>query len=89
MGSKNKPGAFDCYSNAMPDEPMFILLARDPKAPGLVFDWATKREAQVEAGVRPHSDMALVQEARECAANMRRWRVENYGAWRPQPQEEN
>lgn len=29
MGTKNNPGAFDCYANAEPDEPMFVLLARD------------------------------------------------------------
>lgn len=29
MGTKNNPGEFDCYANAAPDEPMFILLGRD------------------------------------------------------------
>lgn len=30
MGTKSNPTQFDCYANALPDEPMFILLARDP-----------------------------------------------------------
>lgn len=40
MGTKNNPGKFDCYAKADPDEPMFILLGRDPLAPSLVLMWA-------------------------------------------------
>lgn len=29
MGTKNKPGTYDCYATAHPDEPMFILLGRE------------------------------------------------------------
>lgn len=82
MGSKNNPGAFDCYSNALPDEPMFIVLGRDPQAPSLVEEWAAGREAAVTAGAKPASDLAMVKEARECAANMREWRKMNFNAWR-------
>lgn len=70
MGTKNNPGTYDCYDNAEPDEPMFILLARDLSAPGLVMQWAAYREAQ-------GADPAKVAEARECAAAMRRWRAAN------------
>ena len=28
MGTKNNPGRFDCYGNAEPDEPIFVLLGR-------------------------------------------------------------
>lgn len=70
MGTKNKPGNFDCYANAEPDEPMFILLARDKGAPLLVEHWALQRAAQGE-------DEAKVQEALDCAHNMRKWREEN------------
>lgn len=82
MGSKNEPGSFDCYHNALPDEPMFILLARDPSAPDLVDAWATERQRQINKGFRPASDQAMVDEAITCAANMRHWRVVNNGAWR-------
>lgn len=69
MGTKNNPGAFDCYTNAEPDEPMFILLGRDRHAPRLVEWWAQLRENEGE-------DPAKVTEARECAQNMRVFREE-------------
>lgn len=69
MGTKNNPGAFDCYANAEPDEPMFVLLGRDKDAPDLVQEWASRRE-------REHEDPEVVREAMQCAANMRRYREE-------------
>lgn len=45
MATKNNPGPFDCYANAGPDEPMFILLGRDALAPSLVRLWAHARLA--------------------------------------------
>lgn len=82
MGTKANPAKFDCYANALSDEPMFILLARDPKAPKLVRAWAAQREHDVAMKERPHADLAMVAEARECADNMERWRKENNGKWR-------
>jgi len=70
MATKNKPGEFDCYANAEPDEPMFILLARDRMAPALVRLWAAKREFD---GENPEK----VREALRCAADMEAWREEN------------
>jgi hypothetical protein len=67
MGTKNKPGKFDCYENAEPDEPMFILLARDPLASILVDLWA-----QMRALTRGDSPKVL--EAIECASAMRWWK---------------
>lgn len=69
MGTKNNPGKYDCYEKADPDEPLFVLLARDPLAPVLVELWATLR-AQL-AG-----NPSKVDEARACADAMRRWKVE-------------
>lgn len=66
MGTKNSPGDFDCYANADADEPMFILLGRDPMAPYLVEMWAQLREQQNE-------HPGKVWEARECAGLMREW----------------
>lgn len=66
MGTKNNPGSFDCYANAHPDEPMFILLGRDKHAPTLVWLWATLRELDGE-------DPEKVREARECCAKMMEW----------------
>jgi hypothetical protein len=72
MGTKNNPGDFDCYANAEPDEPMFILLARDEYAPALIRRWARKRAAAGE-------DPAKVEEARACAKAMEEWRLANRG----------
>jgi hypothetical protein len=82
MGTKNNPGEFDCYNNALPDEPMFILLGRDPTAPLRVEEWAKAREHLINFGHRPESDRAMVAEARECAEAMRAWRAANDGKWR-------
>ncbi len=67
MGTKLKPGKFDCYANAAPDEPMFVLLARDPLAPILVRLWADLRE---HAAGNP----SKVFEARDCAIDMEKWK---------------
>ena len=71
MGSKNKPGNFDCYATAEPDEPMFVLLGRDPLAPLLVELWAGLRAVLVKAEGEPEK----IKEARQCAANMRDWPI--------------
>ena len=63
MGSKNNPGQFDCYANAAPDEPMFVLLGRDRHAAVLVHLWAVMRHAAGE-------DLAKVHEAINCANSM-------------------
>jgi hypothetical protein len=63
MGSKLHPGKFDCYENAEPDEPMFILLGRDRHGADLVRLWALMRHAGGE-------DEAVVGEALECAKSM-------------------
>ena len=42
MGTKNNPGEYDGYTKAEPDEPMFVLLARDPLAADQVRDWARR-----------------------------------------------
>ena len=66
MSTKNNPGAYDCYANAAPDEPMFVLLGRDKHAPTLVWLWAALRELDQE-------DPAKVKEAQQCMADMLTW----------------
>jgi hypothetical protein len=68
MGTKRNPGKFDCYDAAGEDEPMFVLLARDPLAPILVEAWASLRE---HAAGNP----LKVAEARDCAKAMRTWKA--------------
>ena len=69
MGSKENPGRFDCYGAAEPDEPMFILLGRDPDAPQLVRDWVIRRQARGEAGDK-------LMEALDCASKMDAFRMD-------------
>lgn len=66
MGTKNNPGNYDCYENADPDEPLFILLGRDPLAASLVEVWAF---CQASIGETPEK----IEEAQQCAQNMRSW----------------
>lgn len=66
MGTKNNPGSFDCYANAAPDEPMFILLGRDPRAIFLVKLWAHMSEMIGE-------DDNKVDNAFSIATDMEQW----------------
>lgn len=84
MGTKQKPGRYDCYAKALPDEPMFVLLARDRSAPDVVEQWAGHRIAAIDAGRRPEADRPMVVEAIQCATQMRLWRKANDGRWRKQ-----
>lgn len=70
MGTKLKPGKFDCYTNAKEDEPMFVLLARDKHAPTLVWLWAAMRELDGEAPEK-------IQEARDCVISMIDYQIAN------------
>jgi hypothetical protein len=67
MATKNNPGAFDCYDKAAPDEPMFVLLGRDPTASFLVWLWVKIRR---ELG---HSEPAKMAEAEACATALSHW----------------
>jgi hypothetical protein len=77
MGTKNNPGSYDCYANAEPDEPMFVLLARDDSAPRHVREWAYERAQAMSRGLKPESDQEMVWEALACADAMDAWRKEN------------
>lgn len=77
MGTKNEPALFDCYANAEPDEPMFVLLARDAHAPYLVRQWAHGRSMAIDLGEKPETDRPMVREALTCADAMERWRKEH------------
>ena len=69
MGTKNNPGDYDCYESAEPDEPMFVLLARDGLAPMLVRRWANARVQMKNA-----KDTEKIAEALRCADAMEAWR---------------
>ena len=71
MGTKNNPGDFDCYANAEPDEPMFVLLGRDPVAGAVVWLWIWLR---LWSG-RNQADDPQITEAHRCVTAMFDWRV--------------
>lgn len=68
MATKNNPGKWDCYANAAPDEPMFVLLGRDPTAALLVHIWCALREGLGDVAGR---DQLL--EAEQCAEALEAW----------------
>ncbi len=72
MGTKNKPGQFDCYANAEPDEPMFVLLGRDPASSLLVTTWTKIR---TESGIDLVGSPKIL-EAEACAEAMTRFATE-------------
>lgn len=82
MGTKQNPGRYDCEHAALPDEPRFTLLARDPDAPALVHAWSEARRERVLDGSAPLEDINKAHEAAACADAMRTWRTANMGAWR-------
>lgn len=79
MGSKAFPEKFDCYEAAEVDEPMFVLLARDEKAPEIVRKWVNRRYVQrsIKADSTTLAYDAKEKEALACADAMEEWRKEN------------
>lgn len=66
MGTKQNPGQFDCYSKAAPDEPMFVLLGRDPSASALIELWTLIRRV-----LDPNDEK--LDEAVDCAEKCWEW----------------
>lgn len=92
MGTKLKPGEYDCHDDAAPDEPRFTLLARDEQAPDRVEDWAFKRferlavehqmvrlpeRDQYAERLRVRKVLRKIAEALQCAKAMRAWKDEH------------
>lgn len=69
MGTKTNPGRYDCIAAAEDDEPLFVLLGRDPFAASLVNLW---RFARAAYSAKPTSADKLA-EAREVADAMKNW----------------
>lgn len=87
MGTKANPAPNDCHANALPDEPIFTLLARDRDAPLVVRTWAEYRIIRIDKGECPATDEPVVREALACAEAMEDWRRLNVGRWRKPPVE--
>jgi hypothetical protein len=97
MVSKINPGLGNYYRRALPDEPMFIILGRDPSAPKLLVEWADRRRRDIMKDLVDNSDkleddseffkvrrreLQQCTEADELAGRMVAWRNSNEGAWR-------
>lgn len=64
--TKADPGPFDAFDKARPDEPIFVLLGRDPSAPATVTEWCRLRRNRALKEF-DHSSDALAAELRQCA----------------------
>ena len=84
MSSKLYRSENECYTRALPDEPYFVLLARDLDAPDTVKSWAWRRGKAIREGYKPAVDKHLVTDAKSVAYAMKVWRCENFGAWHKQ-----
>ncbi len=72
MGTKNNPGSFDCYAAAMPDEPIFHLLGRDPAFPATLRFWVEERVRQAKTSGK--DDRGKLAEAVFLATQAEKWR---------------
>ena len=95
MSTKDNPSRFDCYARALPDEPTFTLLGRDPLAAGLVHLWTSLRRHDWSGAITNLSHLAFVamgfrvereekiKEALDCARSMTNWMTsnENESGW--------
>jgi hypothetical protein len=82
MGTKAKPGQYDCYVRLLLDEPHLVLAARSPEFAPTVQFFADRRQQRVDCGDAPPEDGDLVVEARKVAAEGPEWRRGNMGRWR-------
>lgn len=63
--------AKSCLNKAAPDEPLFILRAKDPLAPQTILLWATMATSG-------QHEPAKIEEAQKIAAQMESYRRERY-----------
>lgn len=86
MGTKERPGAYNCYGAAAPNEHTFTLRSTDPYASYLVLLWAAARDHSVAEMQSAFQALATTvvndkrdnrpdktEEARRCAAAMIAW----------------
>lgn len=66
MGTRSKPGKYDCLNKLHPNEPFFVLRGNDKLAPRLIAAWA-------DAAEQMGTPLPKVQEARQCGQDMLAW----------------
>lgn len=52
MSTKNDPGKYDCYAKLAPDEPYFLLRAKDPTGSHLVAAWTCIRAGDFQGALK-------------------------------------
>jgi alkanesulfonate monooxygenase SsuD/methylene tetrahydromethanopterin reductase-like flavin-dependent oxidoreductase (luciferase family) len=67
MGSKSQPGFYSYLGKAEPDEPVFVLMGRDPLAPDLIRRWADTAQANGERRDKVAEAYALAKQFEEYA----------------------
>ena len=72
MGTKEKPGTYDCYGALKPNEPYFLLRGRDPLSAVLVRMWCTLRRLTRQPWNEREENK--VNEALRCSVDMDQWR---------------
>lgn len=70
----NKTG---CFYRALDDEPIFVLLARDPCFAETIRGWETSRQALIGRGEKPQGDHPMLLEALATATAGVAWRNES------------
>lgn len=87
MPTKQNPGLFDCWKVALPDEPIFVILGRDPAGPATLEYWAAQRIRMGKTVADDDKDRIRV--AFDEAKEMQEWRdrmmdasVEGIPPWR-------
>lgn len=97
MGTKNRPGEFDCHAAADPDEPLFILRANDPKSAPLIRMWIEMYKLE-KAPIMDDPNTTMeersrivrkMNEAEQCADDMNSWRYFNQIRKRAADEEES
>lgn len=74
-----------CFYRALDDEPVFVLLARDPCTPEAIRHWVTLRQALIGRGEKPLEDHETLGDAISTATQAGIWRSEatDPGKWGP------
>lgn len=74
MGTRNRPGQYDCWSRLADDEPYFLLMARDNSAPAAIIAWVGDRLDRIKNGERRGADdLAQLREALGAIRDMVAW----------------
>lgn len=66
-----------CFYRALDDEPIFVLLARDPCFAETIRGWETSRQALIGRGEKPQGDHPMLLEALATATAGVAWRNES------------